>query len=156
MTLSEFLGKAGGLFKAAEKIDGLATADNQSEVQALKDANETLQTDLAAAQGEITQLKEKIAQKDSELATAQTSIKNLQATIDKPEGEIEKRSGLKSKEIVKSLGVDPLPTTPAATGGGTDILAQYAAIKTPAERTEFYRKNKAAYDAAFRASQNPS
>jgi hypothetical protein len=80
------------------------------------------------------------------------------------------------KKLV-ALGIIPptsrewsLPITPAAPSksllfgrddrihspGGTDILAQFSAIKSAVARTEFYRKNKVAYDAAWDAAHPES
>lgn len=147
MTLSEFLSKAGNLFGAAEKVESIANGapdakqltELKSEVQALKEANEKLQEELSSTKEELVK------------ATKQRD--EFKAIIDKPDGEIEKRAGLKAKEITAALGQPPLDVKPGTTGGA-DILAQFYAIKSPAARTEFYRKNKAAYDAAW-AVANP-
>jgi hypothetical protein len=119
-----------------------------------------LKTALSAAQAEATNFKTKhseltaeLSKRDGQLAEAIKQRDEFKAIIDKPDGEIEKRAGLKAKEITAALGQPPLDVKPGTTGG-TDILAQFAAIKKPAERTEFYRKNKAAYDAAW-AAANP-
>lgn len=120
--------------------------------------------ELTAALAEVNQLKAafaesktafevKITNLTKERDEAVTKRDEFKAIIDKPEGEIEKRAGLKAKEITAALGQPPLEVKPGTTGG-TDIIAQFEAIKSPAARTEFYRKNKAAYDAAW-AVANP-
>jgi hypothetical protein len=145
----------------AELLPGMFGKDGTiTELQtALAESRATL----SAAQSEVTQLKKDLADKLSALAAVQTSITTLtaerdafKATIDKPDGEIEKRAGLKAREIVaKNFGQVTLEVDPSKQAGG-DILAEFEAIKDPVARIQFYRKNQAAYDAAFKdRSQQP-
>ena len=118
-------------------------------------------TDLSAAQLEATNLKTKNSELTAELSKRDASLTavtkerdDFKAIIDKPDGEIEKRAGLKAREIVvKQFGQAALEIEPGK-ATGDDIIAQYNAITDPVLRTEWYRKNKAAYDAAFTAKAN--
>jgi hypothetical protein len=48
-----------------------------------------------------------------------------------------------------AAGTDPIARDPGASAANGDILAQLAAITDPREHVLFYRKNKAAIDAAY-------
>ncbi len=72
---------------------------------------------------------------------------------------IEQKIEAQRKRLV-ALGL--LPPTPArftvppgqsSSPGGADILAQFAAIKNATERTEFYRKNRGAFNSAWVAQK---
>jgi septal ring factor EnvC (AmiA/AmiB activator) len=156
MTLNEFLTKAGNLLGLAEKNLTAesdltkARADLASKTSELEQSNAqvvTLTADLAARTTELASTK-------ATLIAAQSEVTTLKATIADPKGEIEKRASAKALEITAGQGQPPVGVTaassPGATSSGDALIAQMEAINHPAERVEFYRKNKAAIDAAYR------
>lgn len=117
--------------------DQKSIAENESDVA--KAATE-LNTKLEAANARISELEKERDQLKADVKTAEESA--------------EKKAAAKALEITNGQGQPPIP---AGQGGGTagasDLLAQYDAIKDPRERMEWYRKNKAAYDAQWAAAQ---
>lgn len=141
----------------AEMLPGMF--GKNGTVTELQTALAELRVTLSAAQSEATNWKNKhseltaeLSKRDTALAAVTKERDEFKATIDKPDGEIEKRAGLKAREIATALGVPPLPTNPGTPGDG-DIIAQHAALKAKdsVAAMEFYRKNRAAYDAAWKA-----
>jgi hypothetical protein len=156
MTLNEFLTKAGNLLGLAEKnltAESDLTkcrADLAAKISELEQSNAqvvTLTTDLAARTTELASTK-------ATLIAAQAEVTTLKATIADPKGEIEKRASAKALEITAGQGQPPVgvtsTTAPGATSSGDALVAQLQGITNPVERVEFYRKNKAAIDAAYR------
>jgi hypothetical protein len=133
----------------AELLPGMFGKDGT--ITELQTALAESRANLSAAQLEATNLKTKnseltaeLSKRDTALATAISERDEFKATIDKPDGEIEKRAGLKAREIVaKNFGQVPLEVDPSKPAEG-GILAQWAAIQDPIARTMFYNDNKKA------------
>lgn len=147
--------------KANERIEQLEAE--------LAEAKKTKETDPKA-----TESATKIEELSASIEALTDLVTGLQTTIEKLEGsfkvEIQRVdtvcADLKKTTTAEAIGSriaaeitarqGQPPLNPGATstqsGGGSDILKQYDAIQDPRERTVFYRKNKAAYDAAFAAA----
>jgi seryl-tRNA synthetase len=126
-----------GLVKNAEELQGQAT-----------DAR-------AVAEGLRGQMSALTAERDglkAELQTAQEKLAN-------PSEQVVKIAAARALEITGAQGQPPLPTTPANTpaGGPADsgeaLMSQLNAIKDPNLRTQFYRKNAAAFRKASLAER---
>lgn len=150
--------------KANEEITRLE-AENATLKEDAKNASENAAAIATNAEGvttELTQLK-------ADHATAKTSISSLTARAEKAETElkaaneklanpsvqIKEVASRKALEITQAQGQPPVTPSTSSTTQTGDPVAQFNAIKDPVARTEWYRKNKAAYDAAWRA-QHPA
>lgn len=109
----------------------------------------------------IAALGDNVATIGAQITALETKLGTELARVDKAltdyKADAEKIGTRLAAEITARQGQPPLnPGTTAGTttGGGADILAQYNAISDPIARTEWYRKNKAAYDAAWSAAAN--
>jgi chromosome segregation ATPase len=119
MTLNEFLGKAGDLFKSQEKGDAAEVAKIQGELEKAIAESSKLQADLKS--------------KEAELATANKSISDLQASAEKAKTDhatelkakdesVQTLAAAKAAEITRGQGQPAVPATPAAdaTAPGAD------------------------------------
>ncbi len=119
----------------------------------------------AALEQRITELAASIAALGDQVSTIQSSTTGASdkfavemARIDKALGDVtpEKIGSRIAAEITARQGQAPLNLgggSSSNNGQGNDLLAQFAAITDPAKKTEWYRKNKDAYDAAWSAAQ---
>jgi hypothetical protein len=112
--------------------------------------------DLAAS---MATLGESVAALEKAISASGDSFKVEIARLDKSFTEFQtsaKEIGSRlAAEITARQGQPPLAagnTSGTQSGGGADIIAQFNAITDPVARTEWYRKNKVAYDAAWTAA----
>ena len=116
--------------KAAMESNGAETIsaleDSQAKVAALEEGAKVLSAERDAVKVELDAAK-----------------KELEATPVK--------ISQKAQEITASQGQPPVATAPAATpaGGASGVAEQWQAITDPRAKTAFYKKNKAAIDAAW-------
>jgi chromosome segregation ATPase len=155
------IGKANAEIERLEKEVETAKAEAANAKTALETNNSEIAAQLEKVQGELTAANTSLAARTTELSSAKASllaaqaeVTTLKATIADPKGEIEKRASAKALEITAGQGQPPVGVTstssPGATSSGDALLAQLQGITNPVERVEFYRKNKAAIDAAYR------
>jgi len=137
---------------AAAKTSAASTAPTPDKIAALEKRID----DLAAS---IATLGESVAILEKSASTSADSFKVEIARLDKSFADFQtsaKEIGSRlAAEITARQGQGPLaPGSTAGTqsGGGNDLVAQYNAITDPIARTEWYRKNKTAYDAAWTAA----
>lgn len=107
----------------------------------------------------------KLTQAEADLVTAKASVSSLTARAEKaeadlkeanaklanPSQQLKEAASREALKITQSQGQPPVAATPGAPAASGDILAQHKAIKDSTARTVFYRANKAAIDAAFKA-----
>ncbi len=145
--------------KANEEITRLET-----ELATAQAALATSTENASAVEANAETLKAKVA----ELETASTSVAALtsenqklstdlaaaNAKLANPGEQITIKASQEALKITQAQGQPPIAATASASGAGGDILAQHAAIKDPAQKMAFYRKNKTAFDSAWKAA-NP-
>lgn len=126
------------------KVNELLKAQGENESEVMKEA-ESLSAQLTAEKGKTTAL----SAENERLKTELKSSQDKQSDFD---------SKVQTAASAKALEITAGQTTgPVSSGGGQpmagDLLAEHAALmaKDPSAATAFYRKNKAAYDAAFEA-----
>jgi len=125
------LTKERDVLKAAMEVNSADTIkaleDSQARVAALEAAQKALADEKDTIKTELDMAK-------AELAAAPVKI------------------SVKAAEITAAQGQPPIATTSAGTpaGGAAGIIEQWQAIADPRAKTEFYRKNKAAIDAAWK------
>lgn len=125
----------------------------QENADAVAKAADGLRADLDTTTKERDELKAKEGTFTVEIQQKTNRIAELQAIIDKPDGEIERRAGIKSREICAQLGVPALALTPDGSGAvtGGSLAAQMEAITDPNARTAFFRKHETALKAEARS-----
>lgn len=135
---------------ATAKAEAKTATDNADEV--VKNA-EAVATELAQVKSDLATAKTTISSLTARAETAETEAKEAKAKIANPSEQIKNRASQEALNITASQGQPPVAAGSATEqpGGSADILAQYAAIKDPAAKTAWYRKNKQAYDSAFAA-----
>lgn len=126
----------------------------REEINTLTARVNSLSKEAADAKELVTQLQKQADAHKTELAARDAKIAELEAVIAKPDGEIEKRASLRARTILAELGVKPVEGG-ATSGNQSELLTQLEALKAsdPAGYMEFYRKNKAAIDAAYRGKK---
>ena len=150
MQLAQFIQRALDFFSKSE-----ANLTAASELQNLRNEKGALEKDLAAAKaltverdGKITELQGALEKAQGEVNAKGTEIAGL-----KTELEAEKA---RTDETLAGMGIDakriPIKIEDKKEKG--DVIAQHDAIADPVKRMAFYRKNKAAYDAAW-SEKNP-
>ena len=134
------------------KADLKTANDNSEQIATAAQSNAELlakcQTDLAAATTSIATITARAEKAESDLKVANEKLAN-------PSEQIKQAAARKAQEITASQGQPPVKAETGAGPAAGDIVAQHAAIKDPVAKLQFYRKNKAAYDAAW-AAQNPA
>ncbi len=153
MQLPQFIQRALGFFDKAE-------------------ANLTAANELAAANAKILSLEGELRADNDEITKKAFANAELQVALEKAQGEVNAKGAAVAKliadleaeqkrteETLAGMGVDPkrIPAKkdePTNGGGKGSIIEQHDAIKDATVRMEFYRKNRAAYDAEWRA-KNP-
>lgn len=173
------IGKANAEIQRLENELAAAKAapqENETKISELAASNELLATELAntrqkldASEKVITDLTAKLdeAQKLATTSGADATGINTQLTATLANLHIEVPANAtpetKFKAIesavtttLNKLGVNPqvLPAAAPANPDGDSLTAQLAQITDPKARTEFYRKHKAAIDAAFTAKNH--
>lgn len=150
---------------------GKANAEIERLEGELAKAKAVSQPDPASAE-KITSVEKRIDDLASSIATLGDQVSTLEqtatATSDKFTVEIaridkalvdvtaEKIGSRIAAEITARQGQSPLNLGGGKSGnnGQNDLLEQYNSITDPTQKTEWYRKNKAAYDAAWSAAQS--
>lgn len=129
------------------QADAKAATENAAEVEK---AAETATADLSQARADLATAKTSITSLTSRAEKAEADLKTANEKIANPSEEIKNRASKEALKITGAQGQPPLESKPGAETQNGDILAQYAAIKDSTEKTVFYRKNKAVYDAAHK------
>lgn len=134
-------------------------AQSKADIEAANVAHETAQKEqsekIESLGLELKSEREALAQSNTDIATARQTISTLTSKIEKLEGEA-KTADQKAAKICASVGVPPVAVSSSAEANaqsGQDILAQYRAIKDPAQSLAFYRKNEAQLIAADKAEK---
>jgi hypothetical protein len=143
--LKEFFSEAVEFFKSS-KAASAATAADEAFAKLKTDFSQ-LTADLATAKQTIDSLGKQIADKDAALKTKEDEHKTALEAKDKS---VEELATKKANEICVKMGIPPIRVekTGAKPADG-DVIAQYEAILDPVAKTQFYRKNKAAFNAAW-------
>lgn len=154
-------------YKIAEANAEIAKLE--AKVTSLEAETKTATENVEAIAGPAQESANKLVQVEADLSTAKASISSLTARAEKaetdlkaaneklanPSAQIKEVASRKALEITQAQGQPPVTPSTSSTTQTGDPVAQREAIKDPVARTEWYRKNKAAYDAAWRA-QHPA
>lgn len=141
--------------------------DLLQQIETIASEKQTLEGQLSEANQKAedlgTQLSEqttKVADLEGKLSAETAKVTEIQASLTKVEGEVQtlketaKSAEQRGQEIAASFGVTAgKKPADAQTGGGQTMAEQLAAITDPNQRTEFYRKNKAAIRAEAMAQR---
>lgn len=130
------------------KESAKAAAENAAEVE--KDA-EKVSTELTQARADLATAKQTISTATARAEKAEADLKVANDKLANPGEQIKIKASQEAQKITAGQGQPPIESKTPAAGAPGDILAQHAAIKDSTARTVFYRANKAAYDAAFKA-----
>jgi predicted nucleic acid-binding Zn-ribbon protein len=123
-----------------------ALTDNHSETVS---AAESLQTNLTAAQADLVTAKASVASLGAQVTKLEADLKVANEKLANPEAQVVQIASRRALEITQAQGQAPVVNKGGENTG--DVIEQFNAIKDPQARTEFYRKHKAAFDAAWRA-----
>jgi septal ring factor EnvC (AmiA/AmiB activator) len=145
MTLNDFIARAVSFFEKAEAKENRLNDEQSKALADLRSKNTEQSERLTSLSAEIEDLKSKLEKAQAEVNSKGAEVAKLSVDLD-----AEKK---RTADALAGMGVDPktIPAAPVASKTG-DILAQYEAITNPSERSEFYRKHQAEYDAAWRKS----
>lgn len=156
-----FIGKANAeierltaeLATVTKERDEAKAALESNNSEAVK-AGEDLQGQLTVANAAVESLTGQVNELKSELETTRAELKAAKETIANPSAQIVKIASVKAAEITGAQGQPAIAVEPQAgegtPGSGGGLLEQLNAIKDPQARTEFYRKNRKAIEAAWR------
>jgi hypothetical protein len=145
----------------AWKHFNIGKANAENERLETENANLTKRVaELEAAQKAITDNESDVAKAATEL-TARLDVANKRiAELEKERDQLkadvktaEASAAKKALEITGAQGQPPVTQSGNGQGGANDLLVQYNSIQDPRARMEWYRKNKAAYDAQWAAAQ---
>lgn len=155
MTLNDFLAKASELFNrpaAAEpnKEQEAALVTAKADLATLTATHAETVKQLEAANTTIADLRAQLEKAQGEVNAQGTEIKNLQASIEAEKG--------RTDATLAAMGVPPQKIPAEKPKDAKDNQAAEGEAKIAemekmqgTERVVFYRKNKAAIDAAYRA-----
>lgn len=143
--IKELLGFAKKADSTLAKLDALA-----EKLTVLEAANKDLQVKLSTAENKLGEASKTIMTLEAKTTEAEKKAADEKVKL---EAEAKKIAAAKALEITAGQGQPPIGSTAGTASGGGDVLAQYNAIQDPREKMEFYRKNKAAYDAQWAAAQ---
>jgi chromosome segregation ATPase len=137
-----------------ELVEAKEVAANASQnASEIADAAEANAAKLSKADVDLTEANTKATALSVELAGVKTELATAKEKLANPSDQIKQAASRKAAEITAQQGQPPI-TAGTGTTGSKDILSEYAAIKDPVAKIEWYRKNKEAYNAAWRAA-NP-
>jgi hypothetical protein len=133
----------------------------QAEHKSLCELSTTIKTDLEAANAEKTELSAKLTDTTAKLDAASKTLTELSAKLEKQEAEhkaelakFDEKVAAAAETKLAALGTKPvaLSINPAQTAmAAKELATKLEAIKDPTEKIRFYRSNKEAIDAAYRA-----
>ena len=126
-------------------LDSAKARVTELEAQVEKD-----KATIAALEGQVKDLQAKADKAGADATAATTEVTTLKAALEEEKTRVD--------QTLAAMGADPksIPAAPpgkpsASTSAGEKLIAELNALQNSHERTLFYRKNKAAIDAAYAA-----
>jgi len=133
-------------------------ANRDKKISELEAEKKAMAENDSGVAGQAEGLKAELDDANLKIAQLEKDRDQLKADLEAEKKSVDKKASSKALEITAGQGQAPIKpgTANPATAGGGDIIAQLNSIEDPTERTVFYRKNKAAIDAAYSSAKAKS